>query len=390
MGFDWGSFFASSVKEAGTVAKAKDVSVAAEAKAQAEEFADKQEAYEDEVTKNKRLLREEADSIRGLGIKDIGKIRTVMNTYGNADVMNKIREDFKTYQSKSLIEGKKPQFNTLEDYIKGRITGAGTTMISDESAEQASDEAAIAGDELDIQKAEQKAKAQGISLDEYLQNQAVKMSDRPAFNLDARAARLVEESKAGIFGKTLTLEEAKKQILGAKTMEGAGLAGEAKDLGETGFALSREGGLSAEERIKLEALRRQTDKVQGKDLESSDLNSQRNDILKVIKGKGDFTVGTTASGDLALKETPSALKAFVQELETRMKGNVNQKSKNVLQELKDEAERKLSALGSDKEQKIKKPKPPASAIRYLRNNPDKIDDFIKRYGEDAVPSDMKK
>ena len=45
MGFDWGSFFASSVKEAGTVAKAKDVSVAAEAKAQAEEFAEKQEAY---------------------------------------------------------------------------------------------------------------------------------------------------------------------------------------------------------------------------------------------------------------------------------------------------------------------------------------------------------
>ena len=37
MGFDWSSFFASGVKEAGAVAKAKDVSVAAEAKAQAEE-----------------------------------------------------------------------------------------------------------------------------------------------------------------------------------------------------------------------------------------------------------------------------------------------------------------------------------------------------------------
>ena len=84
MGFDWGSFFASGTRELGAVAQAKDVSVAAEAKAQAEEFVEKQEAYEDEVTKNKRMLREEADAIRGLGIKDVGKIRTVMNTYGNA------------------------------------------------------------------------------------------------------------------------------------------------------------------------------------------------------------------------------------------------------------------------------------------------------------------
>ncbi len=308
MGFDWGSFFASGTKELGAVAKAKDVSVAAEAKAQAEEFAEKQEAYEDEVTKNKRLLREEADSIRGLGIKDIGKIRTVMNTYGNADVMNKIREDFKTYQSKSLIEGKKPQFNTLEDYIKGRITGGGTTMLSDKAAEQASDEAAIAGDELDIQKAEQRAKAQGVSLDEYLQNQALKMADRPAFNLDARAARLVEESKAGIFGKTLTLEEAKKQILGAKTMEGAGISAEAKDLGETGFALSREGGLSAEERIKLKALQ---DKVDPK-LDPSALLTLENKYINQLSDK--FTIsktGTDGVSRLTISDAPEARAAML-------------------------------------------------------------------------------
>ena len=81
MGFNWGSFFASGVEELGEVAKAKDVSVAAEAKAQAEEFAEKQDVYEDEITKNKRLLRQEADAIRGLGIKDVGKIRTVLNKY---------------------------------------------------------------------------------------------------------------------------------------------------------------------------------------------------------------------------------------------------------------------------------------------------------------------
>lgn len=309
MGFDWGSFFASGTRELGAVAQAKDVSVAAEAKAQAEEFVEKQEAYEDEVTKNKRMLREEADAIRGLGIKDVGKIRTVMNTYGNADVMNKIKEDFKTYQSKNLIEGKKPQFTTLEDYIKGRITGAGTAMVSDEAAEQASDEAAIAGDELDIQQAEKKAKAQGISLDEYLQNQAIKMADRPAFNLDARAARLVEESKTGIFGKTLTLDEAKKQILGARTMEGPGIGAEARDLGETGFALAREGGLSAEERIKLKALQ---DKVDPK-IDLGTLLTREKAILKGVEG-GKYVVKTEDGLGTRILESPEQKAAMLKEL----------------------------------------------------------------------------
>lgn len=303
MGFDWSSFFASGVKEAGAVAKAKDVSVAAEAKAQAEEFAEKQEAYEDEVTKNKRLLREEADSIRGLGITDVGKIRTVMNTYGNADVMNKIKEDFKTYQSKLLIEGKKPKFNTLEDYIKGRITGSGQTLVSDEAAEQAEDEAAIVGDELDIQKAAQRAKAQGVSLEEYLQNQATKMSDRPAFNLEARAARLVEESKMGLFGKTLTLEEAKKQILGDKTM-----GEEAKDLGETGFALAREGGLSAEEIIKLKALQEKADPK----IDPSSMITFENKLINQLDEK--FKISTTDESGIkriTIDSTPEAKKEML-------------------------------------------------------------------------------
>ena len=56
MGFDWGSFFASGTRELGAVAQAKDVSVVAEAKAQAEEFVEKQEAYEDEVTKKQKTI----------------------------------------------------------------------------------------------------------------------------------------------------------------------------------------------------------------------------------------------------------------------------------------------------------------------------------------------
>lgn len=304
MAFDWGSFFSSGVEELGAVAKAKDTTVAAEAKANAEEFAGKTEAYEDEITKNKRMLRQETDAIRGLGIKDVGKIRTIMKTYGNADVVKQIGEDFKNYQSRALIKGEKPQYTTLADYIKGRISGAGTTMLSDEAAEQASDEAAVAGDELDIQQAERKAKAQGVSLAEYLENQARRMSDRPAFNIDARAARLVEESKMGLFGKTLTMDEAKQQILAGKSM-----GAEARDLGETGFALQREGGLSAEEIIKLKALQEKADPK----INQGTLLTREKAILKGIDG-GKYVVSNDGGVTTSIIQTPESKKAMLGEL----------------------------------------------------------------------------
>lgn len=327
MAFDWGSFFSSGVEELGAVAKAKDTTVAAEAKANAEEFAGKTEAYEDEITKNKRMLRQETDAIRGLGIKDVGKIRTIMKTYGNADVVKQIGEDFKNYQSRALIKGEKPQYTTLADYIKGRISGAGTTMLSDEAAEQASDEAAVAGDELDIQQAERKAKAQGVSLAEYLENQARRMSDRPAFNIDARAARLVEESKMGLFGKTLTMDEAKQQILAGKTMEGAGIGGEVKDLGETGFALQREGGLSAEERIKLEALAKRGKQESGDLVTGDEILKLRKSILSQgVLPKGTFILDDNNNYTENNKTKPAMI--------AYLKNTINQMEKA---EVKDEA-----------------------------------------------------
>ena len=389
MAFDWGSFFSSGVEELGAVAKAKDTTVAAEAKANAEEFAGKTEAYEDEITKNKRMLRQETDSIRGLGIKDVGKIRTIMKTYGNADVVKQIGDDFKIYQKKALIDGKKPEFTTLAEYVKSRISGAGTTMLSDEAAEQASDEAAVAGDELDIQKAEKKAKDMGVSLADYLENQAKRMSDRPAFNINARAARLVEESKMGLFGKTITLDEAKKQILAGKTMEGAGIGGEVKDLGDTGFALQREGGLSAEERIKLEALAKRGKQESGDLVTGDEILKLRKSILSQgVLPKGTFILDDNNNYTENNKTKPAMI--------SYLNNTINQMEKA---EVKDEAgikkrQRLLAQLESEMsggEKKDKpKPKPPASAISYLRNNPNKIDEFIKRYGENAVPPDMRK
>ena len=383
MAIDWSSFFASGVEELGAVAKAKDTTVRAEAKAQAEEFNATKEAYEDEITKNKNNLRKETDSLRALGIQDVGKIRTVMSTYGNVDVMEKLEKDFQKYQSANLLRNKTGEFKNLSEYVKGRISGAGTAMLSDEAAEQASDEAAIIGGELDIQKAEEKAKSQGITLTEYLDNQAKKMTDRPAFDVDARAARLVEESKMGLFGKTITFEEAKQKILQGKTM-----GEEAKDLPDTGFAMTREGGLSPEEEIRLRKLK---DEVDPK-IDLGTLLTREKAILKGIDG-GKYVVATEDGLGTRIIESPESKAAMLKELnriiaeEFDGPNALDKQSQKIVLSLKEKYEK--SSAKKD-ETKLKKPKPSANAIRYLRNNPDKLNDFIQKYGEDAVPPDMKK
>ena len=382
MAIDWSSFFASGVEELGAVAKAKDTTVRAEAKAQAEEFNATKEAYEDEITKNKNNLRKETDALRALGIQDVGKIRTVMSTYGNVDVMEKLEKDFQKYQSDNFLRGKKGEFKNLSEYVKGRISGAGAAMLSDEAAEQASDEAAIIGGELDIQKAEEKAKSQGITLTEYLDNQAKKMTDRPAFDVDARAARLVEESKMGLFGKTITFEEAKQKILQGKTM-----GEEAKDLPDTGFAMTREGGLSPEDKIRLRALR---DKVDPK-VNPSSLVTFENKLIGQLDDNFTVTKNVDGVDRLTIANTPEAKKEMLRVINDeinseRFKGYTKEGQKMILA-LKEKYERPVAQKD---ETKPKKPKPSANAIRYLRNNPDKINDFIQKYGEDAVPPDMKK
>ena len=82
----------------------------------------------------------------------------------NANKSDKIEEKtfFDIYQSNAIFEqgmtGKEIKFKSLKEYINGKLTKTGTALISDKAAEQASDETAIAGDELDIQQAEKKAK----------------------------------------------------------------------------------------------------------------------------------------------------------------------------------------------------------------------------------------
>jgi|9_EtaG_2_1085328.scaffolds.fasta_scaffold03902_2 hypothetical protein len=386
MALDLSSFFSAGVEELGEVAQAKDVAVSAEAKASAEEFVEKNEKYENEVETNRNKLKKSAKAITSnLGINDVGKIRTIISAYGNEDTIKELEKDFATYQMKTIAKENDGKFKTLSEYVKGKISGSGTTFLSDEAAEQAEDEAAIIGDELDIQKAEKRAKAQGVTLEEYLNNEARAMSSRPAFNIEARAARLVEESKMGIFGKTLTMEEARQKVTGGKSM-----GEKAKDLGDTGYAIEREGGLSPEQKIKIEALVRQKEIATGENIKGDDILKLRKSIIPLLPS--DSYIKDSAGNYSKNDKTDSALIKFLENSISNMeKAEVKdvagiKKRQRLLAQIR-------SGMGDDEKKneiKPKKPKPPASAIRYLRNNPDKIDEFIKRYGENAVPLDMKK
>ena len=271
--FSLAHFFEGGLKKGVEVAEAKSAEVEAEATASANDLTDKTEAYETEKAKNKMTLRENADAVKSLIGNDAGKIRTVMKTYGNVNVLAELQKDFANYQANNIAERKTGQFKSLSEYVNGRISGTGNTLLTDEAAEQVSDDATIAGDELDIQKAEKRAKGMGVSVEEYLENQAKKMTVRPAFDIDKRAARLVEQSKMGAFGTTLTLEEAKKQITKDKITPD-----EAEELEDSGYAMERDGGLSTEQRLKTMALVRQTEEA--KEIGVTKLNTLRTQLTR--------------------------------------------------------------------------------------------------------------
>lgn len=316
MGFNWSQFFASGVEELGETAVAKDVKVSAEAKAYAEENIKNEEEYQNTITANEGLLKAEVEQLQALGIKDVGKIRTVMKAYGNKDVIKQLEENFKSYLAKAELKQNDGKFTTLKEYINGKLKPQG--ILSDEAAEQAEDEAVVAGEVADIQKAEKKAKAMGVDLQTYLRNQAIKMTDRPAFNLEARAARLVEESKMGLFGKTLTLEEAKNKII-SESRGISPVAPEAKDLGQTGFTFDRETPLTAAEIIKLRELKDEPS------IEISQIESLKNSIARSISDK--FTV-LMKDGRIVPKDNdPGARKAMLAEIEKRLKTDADLKKR---------------------------------------------------------------
>jgi hypothetical protein len=384
---NWGEIFArgisTGVKEFSNVAKAKDASVKAEAKASAEAFAEANDNYKTEVENNKKALAKEVDSISDLVGGDINKIRTVMKTYGNAEVVSQLQKDFEKYQADAFYKeartGEQVKFKTLKDYINGKLTQTGTALVSDEAAEQAADEAAVVGDELDIQKAEQKAKGMGITLEQYLNTQARKLSSKPAFSVEGKAARLVEESKMGLFGKTLTMEEARQMVTSGQKLGGE----EVEDLGDTGYALAREGGLGAAEKAKILSEVRQMRGETGETIPAADKIKLRNDIGKSLSAN-KLAVSTDSVGGYDVLDTKPALSAAIKEIEQRLKDpKLEIKDRSAYESLKDEFERKLSQLG-------KKKKTLQDAIEEVRKKPKLIKEFVKKFGKEKLPPELQK
>ena len=392
MAFNLGAFFSSGVKEIGEGFKAKDASVKAEAKASAEAFTKAQESYENEVTGNRNILKKNAKSLQALGINDVGKIRTIISAYGGTDTLAELQKDFTSYQSDALLGENNGQFKTLKEYVNGKISGTGNTFVSDEAAEQAQDEAAIAGDELDIQQAEKKAKAIGVSLEEYLNNQARKMSDRPAFSAKAKAARLVEESSMGLFGKTLTMEEAMQKVTGGQT-----IGDEAKELGDTGFALAREGGIGPEQLIKMDATFQAERERKGEEFSAGEKEAVRKNIVNGLDSK--FQAKTNKVGEFTQIKTEPAYRAAIKVIDRELQDQVNgkftldQKSRKIYHSIKRDYERQIGVLtgkdGSEQTDGSKK-KTTADAIIEVRKNPKLLEQFVKKFPNYKLPPDLQK
>lgn len=378
MAINIGGLFSYGLEATGEALTERDANVKASAQASAEAFAEKREKYDDEITVNRNMLKKNADAIRNsLGINDVGKIRTIISTYGAEDTMVELQKDFAKYQTAAAYDQNDGKFKTLSEYVKGRISGTSNTFLNDAEAEQATDEAAVIGDKLDIQKAKKRAKAEGITIEQYLDNKSRSMTNRPSFDIDTRAAKLVRESKMGLFGGELTLEEAKSKIMGDRTM-----GEDAKDLGETGFALAREGGLTAEQKIKIDAIKEIALKKSGQQQSSADLSTQRNDIAKMLLDK-KYSVSTGA-GTYKMINKPSAWTAALQEIEIRLKNKtLDQKSIATLEKLKEEFEIRLKKpedkkiVGSDEQIVINKRKNNDRDVVSIKNVPTNTDEAKK-------------
>ena len=374
MAIDWGRAFNRVIKTTGEVVKAKDKDIQAEAKASAEAFAEAQEKYKNEITGNKQSLTKEVESISGLVNGDVGKIRTIMKTYGNADVVKQLQKDFETYQVNTFSKNRSTdssllKFKTLGEYINGKITGAGTGIMSDQAAEQKIDEDDVVDNELNVAKAAKKAKDMGVSLADYLENQARKMSNRPAFSVDAKAARLVEESKMGIFGKTLTMEEARQKVTGGQV-----IGEDAKDLGDTGFALTREGGIGAEQLNKMEDRFKANRESRGLDVDPKEMNTMRANIAKTLS-EPKFKVGSDITGFTVDVRNEDAIDAALTEIKTRLQTNNTEKGKNILLALQKEFELRKEALKNPSDEVVSKDK--KIKQKRMNNNKD-VQEFMEK------------
>ena len=371
MAINIGALFSYGLEATGEAFAERDASVKASAQASAEAFAKKREKYDDEITVNRNMLKKNAEAIRNsLGINEVGKIRTIISTYGAEDTMGELQKDFTNYQKGTILKSNDGKFKTLSDYVKGRISGTSNTFLNDAEAEQAADEAAVIGDELDIQKATDRAKAEGVTLEQYLNNKARSMSNRPSFDIDTRAAQLVKESKLGLFGGELTLEEAKKRIIGD-----GGMGEGAKDLGSTGYTLDRQSGLSAEDELKLQGLKREEELRETVGV--TEINKLQKDIKAALYTSGSIKgVTNPVTKEVTYTDSDSNQQALIAEVTSQLNfaNKQDNKDEKGIRTLKALLERLKGPQPKVKLGDLNKNKSESNTIK--RDN--KIKDFLKQ------------
>ena len=387
MAINIGALFSYGLEATGEAFAERDASVKASAQASAEAFAKKREKYDDEITVNRNMLKKNAEAIRNsLGINEVGKIRTIISTYGAEDTMGELQKDFTNYQKGTILKSNDGKFKTLSDYVKGRISGTSNTFLNDEEAEQAADEAAVIGDELDIQKATDRAKAEGVTLEQYLNNKARSMSNRPSFDIDTRAAQLVKESKLGLFGGELTLEEAKKRIVGD-----GGMGEGAKDLGSTGYTLDRQSGLSAEDELKLQGLRR-TEELR-KTVTNTELDALEKSIEKSLVGTDGITISKSKDGLDIISKNSKTKQFMIAKIKEKLdfankQDNKDEKGIRTLKALLDRVSGPQPEVKSGDKKQYKNME--ENKKRLIKDPTEKrIQEYIKIYGENNLPESLK-
>ena len=387
MAINIGALFSYGLEATGEAFAERDASVKASAQASAEAFAKKREKYDDEITVNRNMLKKNAEAIRNsLGINEVGKIRTIISTYGAEDTMGELQKDFTNYQKGTILKSNDGKFKTLSDYVKGRISGTSNTFLNDAEAEQAADEAAVIGDELDIQKATDRAKAEGVTLEQYLNNKARSMSNRPSFDIDTRAAQLVKESKLGLFGGELTLEEAKKRIVGD-----GGMGEGAKDLGSTGYTLDRQSGLSAEDELKLQGLRR-TEELR-KTVTNTELDALEKSIEKSLVGTDGITISKSKDGLDIISKNSKTKQFMIAKIKEKLdfankQDNKDEKGIRTLKALLDRVSGPQPEVKSGDKKQYKNME--ENKKRLIKDPTEKrIQEYIKIYGENNLPESLK-
>tara|TARA_R110000782_G_scaffold218951_3_gene306327 strand:- start:344 stop:1099 length:756 start_codon:yes stop_codon:yes gene_type:complete len=165
------------------------------------------------------------------------------------------------------------------------------------------------------------------------------------------------------------MEEARQKVTGGQV-----IGEDAKDLGDTGFALTREGGIGAEQLNKMEDRFKANRESRGLDVDPKEMNTMRANIAKTLS-EPKFKVGSDITGFTVDVRNEDAIDAALTEIKTRLQTNNTEKGKNILLALQKEFELRKEALKNPSDEVTAKDK----KIKQKRMNENKdVKEFMEK------------